>query len=41
MLIINVTHDLYYPGLSYYFQSITAVLIWHVLSKFKLFKLDR
>jgi rod shape-determining protein MreD len=41
MLIINLTHDLHYPGLSYYLQSITAVFIWHALSKFRFFKLDR
>ncbi|CAM8409729.1 MULTISPECIES: rod shape-determining protein MreD [Candidatus Methylopumilus] len=41
ILIINLTHDLHYPGLSYYLQSITAVFIWHVFSKFKFFKLDR
>lgn len=40
ILIINVMHELNYPGLSYYLQSFTAVLIWHVLSKFKFFKLD-
>ena len=40
MLIINVMHDLHYPGLSYYLQSFTAVLIWHALSQFKLFRLD-
>ena len=41
ILIINLTHDLHYPGLSYFFQSITAVFIWHAFSKFKFFKLDR
>jgi len=41
ILIINLTHDLYYPGLSYFLQSITAVFIWHAFSKFKFFKLDR
>ena len=41
MLIINLTHDLHYPELSYYLQSITAVFIWHALSKFRFFKLDR
>ena len=41
ILIINLTHDLHYPGLGYYLQSITAVFIWHVFSKFKFFKLDR
>ena len=40
MLIINLTHDVHYPGFSYYLQSITAVFIWHVFSKFKFFKLD-
>ena len=40
MLIINLTHDLHYPGFSYYLQSITAVFIWYALSKFKFFKLD-
>jgi rod shape-determining protein MreD len=40
MLIINVMHDLHYPGLSYYLQSITAVLIWYAFTKFKFFKLD-
>ena len=41
MLIINVMHDLHYPGLSYYLQSITAVLIWHICTQFNFFKLDR
>ena len=41
MLIINLTHDLHYPGFSYYLQSITAIFIWHAFSKFKFFKLDR
>ena len=41
MLIINLTHDLHYPGFSYFLQSITAVFIWHAFSKFKFFKLDR
>ena len=41
MLIINVAHELQYPGTSYFFQSITAVIIWDGLSKFKFFKLDR
>ena len=41
ILIINLTHDLHYPGLGYFLQSITAVFIWHVFSKFKFFKLDR
>jgi rod shape-determining protein MreD len=41
MLVINVMHDLHYPGASYFLQSITAVIIWHGLSKFKFFKLDR
>ena len=40
-LIINLTHDLHYPGLGYFLQSITAVFIWHAFSKFKFFKLDR
>jgi rod shape-determining protein MreD len=40
MLVINVMHDLHYPGASYFLQSITAVIIWHGLSKFKFFKLD-
>jgi rod shape-determining protein MreD len=41
MLIINLTHDLHYPGFSYYLQSITAIFIWYAFSKFKFFKLDR
>jgi rod shape-determining protein MreD len=41
MLMINVMHDLQYPGSSYFLQSITAVVIWHALSKFNFFKLDR
>jgi rod shape-determining protein MreD len=41
MLMINVIHDLQYPGLSYYLQSITAVLIWHICAQFKFFKVDR
>jgi rod shape-determining protein MreD len=41
MLVINVMHDLHYPGASYFLQSFTAVIIWHGLSKFKFFKLDR
>ena len=41
MLIINLMHELHYPGFSYFLQSITAVFIWHVFSKFKFFKLDR
>ena len=41
MLMINVMHDLHYPGASYFLQSFTAVIIWHGLSKFKFFKLDR
>ena len=41
MLLINVMHDLHYPGASYFLQSFTAVIIWHGLSKFKFFKLDR
>ncbi len=40
MLMINVMHDLHYPGASYFLQSITAVIIWHALSKFKIFKFD-
>jgi rod shape-determining protein MreD len=40
MLLINVMHNLHYPGLSYFFQSIVAVLIWHLLNQFKFFKLD-
>jgi rod shape-determining protein MreD len=41
MLMINVMHDLHYPGASYFLQSITAVIIWYGLSKFRFFKLDR
>ncbi len=41
ILIINLTHDLHYPGLGYFLQSITAVFIWHAFSKFKFFMLDR
>jgi len=41
MLVINVMHDLHYPGASYFLQSITAAIIWYSLSKFKFFKLDR
>jgi len=41
MLLINVMHDLHYPGASYFLQSFTAVIIWNGLSKFKFFKLDR
>jgi rod shape-determining protein MreD len=41
MLMINVMHDLHYPGASYFLQSITAIIIWYSLSKFKFFKLDR
>jgi hypothetical protein len=41
MLMINVMHDLHYPGFSYYLQSITAVLIWQICTQFKFFKLDR
>jgi rod shape-determining protein MreD len=41
MLMINVMHDLHYPGASYFLQSFTAVSIWYSLSKFKFFKLDR
>jgi rod shape-determining protein MreD len=41
MLVINVMHDLHYPGASYFLQSFTAVIIWQCLSKFKFFKLDR
>ena len=40
MLLINLMHDLHYPGLSYFFQSIVAVVIWHLLNQFKFFKLD-
>ena len=40
MLMINVMHDLHYPELSYYLQSITAILIWYAFTKFKFFKLD-
>jgi len=40
MLLINMMHDLHYPGLSYFFQSIVAVVIWHLLNQFKFFKLD-
>ena len=40
MLLINVMHDLHYPGLSYFFQSIVAIVIWHLLNQFKFFKLD-
>ena len=40
MLMINVMHDLHYPGSSYYLQSITAIVIWYGLSKFNFFKLD-
>jgi rod shape-determining protein MreD len=41
MLLINVMHDLHYPGLNYFLQSITAILIWNLLTQFKFFKLDR
>ena len=41
ILIINLTHDLHYPGLGYFLQSITAIFIWYAFSKFKFFKLDR
>jgi len=41
ILIINLTHDLHYPGLGYFLQSMTAVFIWYAFSKFKFFKLDR
>ncbi len=41
MLLINVMHDLHYPGLSYFIQSITALILWHLLTQFKFFKLDR
>jgi rod shape-determining protein MreD len=41
LLMINVMHELHYPGASYFIQSITAVIIWYVLSKFKFFKFDR
>ncbi|MFM8490970.1 MAG: rod shape-determining protein MreD [Candidatus Methylopumilus sp.] len=40
MLLTNVMHDLHYPGLNYFFQSIVAVVIWHLLNQFKFFKLD-
>ena len=40
MLLINVIHDLHYPGLSYFLQSMIAVLIWHLFNQFKFFKLD-
>ena len=41
MLMINVMHDLHYPGLGYFIQSITALILWHLLTQFKFFKLDR
>ncbi len=41
ILIINLTHGLHDPGLGYFLQSIAAVFIWYVFSKFKFFKLDR
>lgn len=41
MLLINVMHDLHYPGFSYFLQSVTAVLVWHLFTQFKFFKLDR
>jgi rod shape-determining protein MreD len=41
MLMINVMHDLHYPGASYFIQSFSAIIIWYSLSKFKFFKLDR
>jgi rod shape-determining protein MreD len=40
MLIINVMHDLHYPELSYFLQSIVAAILWYLLIKFKFFKLD-
>jgi len=40
MLTINVMHDLQYPGFSYFLQSISALVVWHTLSKFNFFKLD-
>ena len=40
MLTINVMHDLHYPGLSYFSQSISAIFIWYILSKFSFFKFD-
>ena len=40
MLMINVMHDLHYPGASYFIQSFSAIIIWYSLSKFKFFKLD-
>ena len=39
MLLINVMHDLHYPGLSYFIQSITALIIWHLLTQFKFFNI--
>ena len=30
MLMINVMHELQYPGTSYFLQSITAVIIWQL-----------
>ncbi|QDD13010.1 rod shape-determining protein MreD [Candidatus Methylopumilus rimovensis] len=41
MLMINVMHDLQYPGLSYFIQSIIAALIWYLLTQSKFFKLER
>ena len=41
MLLINVMHNLHYPELSYFIQSITALILWHLLTQFKFFKLDR
>jgi len=41
MLMINAMHELHYPGASYFLQSISALIIWYGLSKFKFFKLDR
>ncbi|MSQ80312.1 MAG: rod shape-determining protein MreD [Candidatus Methylopumilus sp.] len=38
LLIINLIHNVRYPGLSYFFQSISAALIWHAFSKSKFFK---
>ena len=40
MLMINVMHDLHYPGASYFLQSISAALIWYLFTQFKFFKLD-
>ena len=40
MLTINVMHNLHYPGLSYFIQSISAIFVWHLLTKFRFFKFD-